>query len=94
MGSDMAFIVFFFLRRPWPTVAFIFADFTKTVSQDNSKHNETNLLTFILYTLMVQYCAWGTPSALSYYNNNIITMNTTFLTQKYIQARFDSAYIN
>jgi hypothetical protein len=59
---NMATVTFFFLRQPWPTVAFIFTNFTLTGSQDNIKHNEE------LFTLRLQYCAWGTPSALSYYS--------------------------
>ncbi len=73
------FFFLFFLRRPWLTVAFIFTDFTRTESQDNSKHNET--FNFNFHTLLIQYCACGTPSALFYYSNNINNMNTTFLTQ-------------
>ncbi len=50
--------IFFFLRQPLPTVAFIVYHPIKHDSKTLSNHNE-QILPEIL-----QYCAWGIPSAL------------------------------
>jgi hypothetical protein len=65
---------FFFLRRPWPTVAFI---------DIRSPTILSNVLTAtILIRVWLYYCAWGTPSALQY-----ITFDekTTFIMSTYFR---------
>ncbi len=92
---------FFF---PTPAVAESSVYFQQTSRDNYFTDNIQNITTlyFILFTLRVQYCAWGTPSALSYYYNNTFTLDSTFhiihITNTTLlistQARFDSAYLS
>jgi hypothetical protein len=89
---------------PTPAVAESSVYFQQTSRDNYFTDNIQNITTlyFILFTLRVQYCAWGTPSALSYYYNNTFTLDSTFhiihITNTTLlistQARFDSAYLS
>ena len=77
-GTFLCFILFIFF--PTPAVAESSVYFQQTSRDNYFTDNIQNITTlyFILFTLRVQYCAWGTPSALSYYYNNNFTIDSTF----------------